>query len=261
MAGYGDELMRTGLARGAKERGKRIAFGDKRVIKWGPHSAEIFKANPNIAPPGSERDRDIEWIEDYKGHRLYMRGGGAGFVFNMNHRARPGEMFFEARESKFAEQFEPGFLLIEPNVPAHKSCAPNKQWPVDRYESIASEFTSAGYRVVQFGYPGARHRLRNARYVNAPSFRHALALLARARLAILPEGGLHHGAAAVGVKAVVLFGGFIPPAVTGYDMHVNLDGGAEACGSLQPCEHCKAAMAAISTDDVLKAADGLLAHG
>ena len=115
--------------------------------------------------------------------------------------------------------------------------------------------------MVQFGYPAAKHRLANAQYFKTPSFRHAVVALSRARLAILPEGGLHHGAAAVGVKAVVLFGGFIPPSVTGYDMHVNLTGGAEACGSLKTCEHCRAAMDAIKVDDVLKAADGILANG
>jgi hypothetical protein len=62
---------------------------------------------------------------------------------------------------------------------------------------------------------------------------------------------MHHGAAAMGVPGVVLFGGFIPPQVTGYLMHANLTGGAEACGSLNPCPHCAAAMQAISVDEVL----------
>jgi hypothetical protein len=57
---------------------------------------------------------------------------------------------------------------------------------------------------------------------------------------------------------VVLFGGFIPPQVTGYPGHVNLTGGAVACGSLQRCSHCQAAMNAISVDEVHAAALGLL---
>jgi ADP-heptose:LPS heptosyltransferase len=79
--------------------------------------------------------------------------------------------------------------------------------------------------------------------------------LARAKLYIGAEGGLHHAAAALGVPAVVLFGGFIPPLVTGYETHINLTGGAqEACGSLKPCDHCRKAMDAISVEEVAAAA-------
>jgi hypothetical protein len=31
----------------------------------------FFWGNPNVAPPGSERDRDIAWIAFYTAHRLY----------------------------------------------------------------------------------------------------------------------------------------------------------------------------------------------
>jgi len=53
---------------------------------------------------------------------------------------------------------------------------------------------------------------------------------------------------------VVLFGGFIPPSVTGYAAHANLTGGAEACGSLKPCPHCRKAMEAISVEEVVEEA-------
>ena len=90
-----------------------------------------------------------------------------------------------------------------------------------------------------------------------------LAALSGAKLAVLPEGGLHHGAAALGVKAVVLFGGFIPPEVTGYPQcgHINLTGGALACGSIHKCEHCVVAMNSITVDEVLDSAHSLLAMG
>ena len=47
-------------------------------------------------------------------------------------------------------------------------------------------------------------------------------MLSGARAAVLHEGGLHHAAAALGMPAVVLFGGMISPRNTGYDVHVNL---------------------------------------
>ncbi len=257
--GFGDDLMATGMARGAAARGKRIAFGDRNRIYWGPHSKIIFQGNPNIAPPGSERSPGLEWIKYYKGHRIYNRQEGDRWLWHPEKfKAMPGEIFFTEEERNFAKSTPPGFILIEPNVPPQKAHGVNKQWPIERFQTLASEFKSAGYRVIQPNYARAKYHLRNATLISTPTFRHAMALLSRARLAILPEGGLHHGAAALGIKAVVLFGGFIPPSVTGYDMHVNLTGGAEACGSLKPCEHCRAAMDAITAEDVLKAADGIL---
>lgn len=255
MAGYGDELMATGLARGAAARGKRIAFGDGRRILWGPHSAEIFQHNPNIAPLGSERDHDIEWIPYYKGNRLYNEGHGDHWVWKAFH-PRPGEVFLDHDEIAFAERLAPGFVLIEPNVPWHKHAAANKDWGLRNYQAVADGLRSMGRRVAQFSF--GRDRLSGVDGIKVPSFRHALAVLQRAALAIVPEGGLHHGAAAMGTRAIVLFGGFIAPFATGYANHVNLTGGAEACGSLKPCAHCRAAMAAISTDEVYSAAREIL---
>ena len=86
------------MARGAAARGKRIAFGDGRRIIWGPACPVIFKGNPNIAPPGSEGARDLEWVAHYKGHRLYNQLGAGRWIWNMYFRPVPGEIFFDARE-------------------------------------------------------------------------------------------------------------------------------------------------------------------
>lgn len=247
--GAGDNLMGSGMARGAAVRGQRIAFGNGREIIWDHHSAMVFRNNPNVAPPGSERATDLEWLPFYKGHRLYNRREGNRWIWNYEFRAVPGEMFFSDEELEFAAKLAPGFILIEPNVPQFKSVAVNKTWPLDRYQRVAADFMRSGRAVRQFHYPGGQ-RLMNVPGIKAPSFRHALAALARAAVYVGPEGGLHHGAAAVGIPAVVLFGGFIPPAVTGYAMHANLTGGAAACGSLKRCRHCLEAMKAISVSEV-----------
>lgn len=245
--------MATGMARGAHARGKRIAFGDGKKIKWDHHSPEIFRGNPNIATPGNEHAVDIEWIPFYRGHRIYNKSADNRWIWNYEFRPIPGQVFFSKTETLFGSRVGKGFVLIEPNVPKFKGCAPNKQWPVDRYEAVASALKNAGHDVVQFVH-GTGHRIKDARPVSTSNFRDALAALSRAAIYIGPEGGLHHGAAAVGVPAVVLFGGFIPPQVTGYDSHINLTGGAEACGSLNRCDHCSKAMAAIPVDEVLQSA-------
>lgn len=255
--GWGDQIMGTGLARGAAARGKRIAFGDGHVIRWDKHSQEVFRGNPNIAPPGSERDRDVEWVPFYKGHRLYNHISGRRWVWNRSFKAVPGEVFLTAREQAWAAGLGSGFVLMEPNVEDFKNWAPNKRWPYDRYDVVAARLVREGYEVIQLEHGGA-HRIPSARMVQSVDFRHALAALKRSALYIGPEGGMHHGAASVGTSAIVLFGGFVPPAVTGYDTHINLTGGTEACGSLTACRHCAAAMRAISVDVVTDAAVTIL---
>ena len=245
--------MATGMAKGAKARGKRIAFGDGTTIKWDHYSEQIFRGNPNIARPGDEGASDLEWLPFYRGNRIYNTQAGDKWKWNYEFKAIPGELFFSHEEDKFAQHFGEGYIVVEPNVP-DKTVAPNKQWSTHRYDKVTKQLVKNGYSVVQFYSVGTKHLIPGAIKIKTPTFRHAARLLKNARLYIGPEGGLHHAASAVGLQAVVLFGGFIPPAVTGYDFHTNLTGGADACGSLHPCNHCAEAMAAISVPDVMSAA-------
>lgn len=252
LMGFGDSLMSTGLARGFRDRGKRAAFGDGTKIMWSRQDAHVFALNPNVAHPGEERARDLEWIANYKGRRLYNRQDGNRWVWNMDFRATPGEVVFAPLEIMKAKRHPKGFVLIEPNVPAWKSVAPNKDWGRQRYQDVAMRLRHEGVRVAQLSYG---QPLSGVEILAVGTFRDALAALRRAAVYVGPEGGLHHGAAAVGVPAVVLFGGFIPPSVTGYDDHTNLTGGAtDFCGSLNRCEHCRAALDQISPADVVAAA-------
>lgn len=251
-------MLGTGLARGAKALGKRIAFGDKHRILWDHHSEQIFRGNPNIAEPGSEKHPDIEWVPFYRGNRIYNRQAGDKWVWNYSFHAIPGEVFLTEAERQVASfligKTDPPLVIIEPNLPTFKAASVNKQWPIERYRQVAKELNQRGFDVAQFAH-GGKVVLSHARQIAAPSFRHALAVLEKAALYVGPEGGLHHGAASVSVAAVVLFGGFIPPSVTGYAAHINLTGGADACGSLKPCAHCRDALDRIGVDDVLGAAE------
>jgi len=256
--GYGDDIMASGLARGLATRGKRAAFGDRKKIIWGPWSEEIFRRNPNIARPGEEQCNDLEWIPHYKGHRMYNKLGNGHWVWDFSFKPVPGEIFFTQEELKAAERVGSNFILIEPNVPWQKSVAVNKDWGLANYYEVAGKLKE-DFDVVQFAH--GRDHMAGIRVVRTHGFRDALAILARASLAIVPEGGLHHGAAAVGTRAVVLFGGFIPPQVTGYDTHINLTGGEpQFCGSLYRCAHCRAAMDRISVEEVYKASIHMMSH-
>lgn len=243
--GFGDELIGTGLARGCAAQGKRMAFGDGRNIMWSYQAHDLFRYNPNIAPPGSEKDEDLVWCAHYGGHRLYGQAVGNKWHWNP-FKCIPGEVFLTEQECSVTQEVG---VIIEPRT----KDKPNKQWPVDRYQDVADELVRQGFTVSQLVPPNQRPTLRGIQRISTASFRRALGIMSHASLYIGAEGGLHHGAAALSVPAVVLFGGFIGPETTGYDSHTNLTGGAKACGSQWPCTHCAVAMRKISVEQVLSA--------
>ena len=217
----------------------------------------MFANHCGIARPGDEAASDLQWFKYYKGHRIYNQPGVNRWVWNYQFKVTPGEIFFDAQEHEFARKAGWGYVFVEPNLPWHKGVAVNKDWGEKNYQAVTDQLLAAGADVVQTSY-GPR-RLKGVRTIETPTFRHAMAVLSRARMAILPEGGMHHAAAALGIPAVVMFGGFIPPQVLGYDGHINLTGGAsEACGSMSRCQHCADALARISVDEVFGHAKGLL---
>ena len=254
--GLGDEIMATGFARGAHVRGKKVAFGDatRRLYVVSPWQEIIFKNNPNVARPCDVNLPNIEWIPFYKGHRVYNRPGpDRRWIWNFSFKAEPGEFYFSSEELEFASKIPKGFVLIEPHVPRHKSIVPNKDWGMVNYQAVADKLINDGHYVVQFTHHGYSV-LAGVNVCACPSIRHAAAAMRRASVVITPEGGTHHAAAAVSKRAVVIFGGFIPPQVIGYNFHVNLTGGAEACGNLERCVHCAKALKAITVEEVYASA-------
>jgi hypothetical protein len=224
----------------------------------------ILVRNPNVAFPRECYDSDtLEWIDYRKGHRIYNTALHDRWQWNYDFHVTRGEVFFDASETDYAKRyFMAGSIIIEPNVPARKGVyITNKAWGLARYQEVVNVLTARGHNVYQF-LLGDRPILKGVRRIQAHTFRQAVAILKRASLYIGTEGGLHHGAAAVGTPAVVLFGGWLPPSVLGYESHVNLTGGeTEACGLFRVCEHCRQAMTRISTDEVLAAAMGFLEGG
>lgn len=253
--GYGDQILATGMARGAHARGELVAFGCGKKIRWDGNSELIFHGNINIARPGQEREPNLRWVNFYKGSRIYNHHDRAGnrWVWNYKFKATPGEMFFSAGEKQAGERAGKGFVLIEPNVEAGKIGVVNKDWGFARYQKVTDLLRRDGHRIVQFRYGKTGRMLQGAEAVGTKDFRDALSVLANASLYVGPEGGLHHGAAAVGIPAVVIFGSWIPPQVTGYDTHTNIASG-KACGSLSPCQHCRDALDAITVEQVYQAA-------
>lgn len=249
--GYGDELLGSGIAKGAAARGERIAFGNGRTVIWHRNAYEVFLGNPNVLAPGQHHRGPVKWVRHFPSERLYCRinEGNRKWTFNPDFRATPGEFFLMENERKQLAHLDRFDVLIEPNT---KNQAPNKQWPLGFYQVVADRLQHDGLSVAQLRT--GRNELEGVRVLSMPSFRQAAALLERSTLYIGPEGGLHHAAAALGVKAVVIFGGFIHPDTTGYVSHINLFHGDKACGNIDACEHCRKAMNAIEPEQVIEAA-------
>lgn len=260
--GFGDEIIAAGLARGAAKNGKLVAFGDGTRVIWSEQAHQIFQNNPNVVRPDADDLNHVRWVRYYRGNRTYGKVVGPRWKFR-DWEPPPGEIFFSEEEKLFgltAQKIGWPFVVVEPRVKVLGATAgPNKQWPVERYAEVAKYLTDRDMRVVQFVPPNRTKILPDVEAIVTPNFRSALAVLSRAVLYIGPEGGLHHGAAAVNTDAVVIFGGFNSPKSTGYKGHENIAVG-EPCGSVGRCLHCKEAMESISVEQVLGAAGRLLGN-
>lgn len=218
--------------------------------------AAVWENNPRIAQQGEKGDFQELVARDLKNNRPYHLGKETHrWIYNPAFKASPGEIYFTDGERAFGAAHRP-CIVIEPTIKAGAS--PNKQWGAARWAAFISMATAKGLRLTQLGPVGAQV-LPGVRHIVTPDFRSACAVLARADAFVGHEGGLHHAAAALGVRGVVIFGGFTPVELTGYDLHRNLGVGfAGGCGMRLPCEHCSKEMAAIPPERVLAELEEIL---
>jgi hypothetical protein len=246
--GLGDEIMVTGQAHAMGARDSRpVAVRGRNGARW--HA--LWNGNPRIARPAEVASgRDVQWLVNGPGRRPYVdyaRTSKRRWAYT-DWACVAGEIYLSDAEIDWARRQGDGrFAVIEPHI--KPGASPNKRWGLERSQAVVDRM--GGCQFVQFA-GSAGPPLHGVRVVQAPSFRHACAVLARARGYLGPEGGLHHAAAALGVPAVVIFGGMTSPANTGYQGHVNLfdDGPESPCGRRVRCPHCARAMAAITPEQV-----------
>lgn len=207
---------------------------------------EMWRNNPRIATR-SESVHKPQRLVNGPGVRPYIADKTQGRWTWKEWECPKGEIYFSPDELAFASGYRP-IVIIEPNNKAKAS--PNKDWGRERWAVLAGELSKNGLEPVQLG-PSGTQRLAGVHLIETPTFRHACAVLARAKACVLPEGGLHHAAAALGVPSVVIFGGYIGPRQTGYATQTNLFTGGKPCGMRVTCEHCAQAMSKITPEIVL----------
>ena len=252
--GYGDEIIASGQARVLHAANQRKVFIYDRNGAIREH--EMWRGNPRIGTR-SERPYQPQMLTNGPGVRPYIASKSAQRWAWREWECPAGEIYFVPDELGYAAAVAPSepFVLIEPNN--KQKASPNKDWGLERWSALAGLMRRAGIQPWQLGAPGTR-LIPGARLIFTPGFRLACAVLARAKACVLPEGGLHHAAAALGIPAVVIFGGFISPKQTGYAAHVNLFTGGEPCGMRVPCGHCALAMGQIQPAAVLEELQKLL---
>lgn len=254
--GLGDELMAAGRAEMHSR--KKLAGAPVHILdRHGrPRWHELWFGNPHIAAPTGEAAGQLV---DGPGARPYIVDIQPDrFVWSMNYHAirctlpiMRMDLAWEEllRRTPDVAGMAPGAILVEPNL--KRTATRNKQWPWSHWQAFAALARDAGIQLVQVGSGTSRRELPYAHQVHTATPFEALAVLDRCRAYVGHEGFFHHAAAALVKPAVVIFGGYISPEVTGYAGHRNLFTGGEACGRRIACPHCEVAMAAITPQQVL----------
>ena len=237
--------MVSAIVRKAHLKHKRpICVGDGRDIRVGDTATDtgvgqVFLHNPRIARevyPGAV------WVHNIMGQRPYidyLKTTPEKVAYNPMFHVEPGELYLtDDEKNKYAHLGD--FIYIEPNTKG--TFGGNKDWGFDKWAEVAKldlPFVQGGGR-----------KLDGVRQVATESFRDACTLLSRALFFVGTDGGLHHAAAALDKRAVVVWGGLVSPKLLGYVSHVNLHSGTHSCGSAKTCAHCRKAMDWVTVDMV-----------
>lgn len=248
--GLGDELMVTGHVRQLYERDPRkvrVEY-EKNRQRW----CELWDNNPKIARVEERGDFQVfrprvDYLRPYCSAKSERQWTWKAYG------PPRGEIYLSRSEKAFGD-VNRELIVLGPYLKGGAS--PNKAWTWERWMELVTLFNTNGMRPVTIGPHGARNL--GARHIDT-SVREAAALLSRARLVITQEGALHHIAAAFDAPAIVIYGGYISPQVTGYPrQEAFFVGEGLGCGMRLPCAHCADAMASITPAMVFERARRML---
>ena len=242
--GLGDELMAAGEAQSlSKSFGNcKVAILDKTGLNVRQH--ELWDNNPHIAKPGEKFTKSIVNGPDRRGYiEAFKTNKWTWRAYN----PIPAEMFFYDSEKKFADSIGEGFVVIGPTL-LNRTEDINRNWGWGNFADLIRMFPNADW--VQLGPKGTKI-LPGSRLIQTSTPRMATAALTKAHRFVSHEGGMHHMAAAVGLKGVVIYGGFTSEHVSGYSIHRHISvGPGLGCGSRIKCKHCSEAMKSITPSRV-----------
>lgn len=241
--GAGDVLMSIGEAKRLhKQTGQPVMIigRDGRPIR-----SDLFDGVPYLIGRPARGGGSYQRLRNGPGLRPYIKTKTPERWTWNPYTPVPADIVFTEAEMEFASPYR-GWVMLEPHTkPIGHS---NKAWLAIYWQQLA---LSRAAPFIQCGPSGTRF-LQGVTPVITSTFRQALAVMSVCRAYVGTEGGLHHGAAAVGTPAVVIFGRFISPAVTGYAQHRNIFRGTDlGTGARVDCDECRRAMVDITPSEVL----------
>ena len=272
--GLGDDLMITGFVEQEKNKhqNKQIVIGNLEEKKI--YDSLIYLNNPNITPIDKvDRSKPIHFINYHNRNRPYIdyqNSNNNNWKWNMNFSPTPGKLYLSQDEKSKAIKilseakehwkknnnsaykavifFESTSTKIDHNFFYNKM--KNKDWGEANWKKLILKLKDK-YLIIQSKHKKSK-RYKGAYYSSIDfNFREACSIINESDLFLGPEGGFGHVAAALGKKAVLYFGGWIHPKVTGYDFHENIyfDHPTSPCGAVgYICEHCEEARRSINAD-------------
>lgn len=263
--GWGDDLMWLGEANEIhKEHPDAVIHDGDKANRY----SELWKGNDWVVDTNYKGPKKVIVYprKPNNGNRWYIKGWGSGKIIYQKYKPKPAPYVVEAYESLEAalmlgrKCYRP-VVIINPDT-KNTTLSDNKDWGIDNWQHLA-DLLNRHYDVVRLKPPGKVHDVSGVVKYNQPqiegvieikndSIRDAWAIASQADAIITPEGGLHHFAAAVDVKAFVIYGGVISPDITGYDGQSNYvyDHPHTPCGSQVSCKHCKEAMKSIKPETI-----------
>lgn len=251
--GWGDILMAMGEAKLIHEStGQRIVMPKNRVFSRNTYWASAYSELNYIITAEEVVDDEKPYIFEEGVHLapyINLKESNLKKLSLLKYKPKPADLIFpeDIKNQLIEIKGNLGdFIFIEPHVKASFS-SNNKNWGFDNFQQVVNQI-QACFVQPDYGLP----ILKGVKSFKTSHFLEGAALLSIANTGVMNEGGLMHAAAACHVPCAVIFGGFISPENTGYEMHKNFYAGGEPCGSLQPCKHCEVAMKKISPRIVAK---------
>ena len=242
--------------------GKPVCIGrPNRQIIW----CDLYDNVPYLCK--DPLNLDAAWLYDYPGNRPYIdyektrahpdNAGCKGKKFNRwlfkEYSPTPMDIVFsEKEEQEVKEHKADRFIVLEPNIKAN--APPLKQWPWENWETVA-HYLAREYphmKLVQLTQPGKETRILPHAIDVKCDLRGAACWMAGANLYVGHEGMMHHLAAALHIPAVVMFGIFISPSITGYSGQRSIHKHTPYLGWRQDHEAGRAVMENMGCTDTIK---------
>lgn len=155
---------------------------------------------------------------------------------------------------RHAGRIAPRQIVIHSTGRSAQFVSSNKEWFVDRFQSVVDALRDR-FDFVQLGAAGDPP-LAGARDLRGrTTLRESAAIVSASRVVVCLEGFLMHLARAVDVRAVVIYGGALSPAISGYSTNENLFSAVPCapCWQRNRCDYHRRCMDVISANDVVAA--------